>query len=556
MRSSGRVRRRFLAVSALALVGAALAPVAPADASAGTTEFVASTVGVAPSAAALDRSLPPSIRVTEVAPLAAGLARITVRGTLEGASADAVSEALSATSRIGSAAPAARVRIAGAAAPVTASDEVFPDQWDLWDSASMQRAGGYGVDAPRAWQRTLGDPSVVVAVLDTGITGQRDLLGIHRVPGYDFVTQADGVTSGDGDDWDADPSDPGDACAGTSEPSSWHGTFVTGEIAGNRGRFGITGEAPGVSIEPVRVLGACGGSEADLITGIEWASGGTVPGVPANAHPARVLSISLGADSPEGCDAPLQQAIDDAWARGSSVVVAAGNDDAAMAGTAPADCAHVISVAATTRYGNRAAYSNFGTSAMSPTIAAPGGNELNPVWGDVWSSSGSIVATGNTSEIAGYMGTSMATPRVSAAIALLLSTQPALTPDDVRARLRATVTPYPAVTTCSITRCGPGIVNAGDLLGVAKRFVHVSRATVTGTARAGQVLALQTGELRPSATQLTYRWYRDGIATSVTGTRYAVRTADRGAVLTVRVTATRSGYAAAAFASLPRTVAR
>lgn len=554
--SRTRPTARAAAVAILAVATTALVPAVPAGAATTTTTtFVASTVGPVPSAAALDRSLPSDVRVTEVAPLGGGLARVTVRGT-PGASTAA---ALAATPAIGAAAPAARTRIAGAIAPMSSPDPVFRSQWDLWDAASNARAGGYGVDAPRAWRRTLGSRSVVVAVLDTGITAQRDLRGVHRVPGYDFVTDdpTDGVGSGDGDGWDPDPTDPGDFCAG--EPSSWHGTFVTGEIAGTHDAWGIAGEAPGVSVEPVRVLGRCGGSEADLIAAIEWASGGAVPGVPVNAHPAQVLSISLGAAAPNGCDAPLQHALDDAWARGSTVVAAAGNDDAPIAGTAPADCAHVVSVAATTRSADRASYSNYGTSALSPTIAAPGGDARNPVWGDLWTATGAVPADGSGSVVVGYIGTSMATPRVSAAVALLQSVQPAgrlLSPDAVRARLVRAVTPYPAGATCSTLRCGAGVLNVGDLVGAPKRFVHTGPVTISGTARAGLVLTAHAGTFRPSPTATAYRWYRNGRAVAATGSRYRLHAADRGAKITVRVTVTRSGYTAAVSTSGYRRVAR
>jgi serine protease len=393
-------------------------------------------------------------------------------------------------------------------------------------------------------------------VLDTGITDHPDLAGVHRVPGYDFVAGGNGVLPADGDGWDPDPSDPGDACALGADrtPSSWHGTFVTGEIAAQQGHGGVAGEAPGVTIEPVRVLGACGGAESDLIAAIEWASGGDVPSVPHNDHPAQVISLSLGAAGP--CDAALRQTVSDAWARGVTVVTAAGNEDVAVSGTAPADCPHVISVAASSRAGNRAAYSNFGTAALSPTLAGPGGSGNDPVWGDGWTSTGSIGATGNRPAIVGYVGTSMATPRVSAAVALLLSVHPGLSPDDVRARLTRTVTPYPTGSTCTVVRCGAGIVNAGNLLATTKRFVHATHATISGTAKVGRTLTVHPGAWHPGATRLSYRWYRDGHALAATGSHYRVRAADRGARLTVMVTATRTGYAKAVARSLARGVAR
>lgn len=547
-------------VAALLLAGATPA-VALADADLGaapaaTTAFVASTVGSAPTPSALDRLLPAGVHVTGVSPLGDGLARITVRGALDPSAAAAVGVALSDTPHVAAATPAFRARVAGTRAPAAPTDSFFRDQWDLWDAASLTRAGGFGVDAARAWQRTRGSAAVVVAVLDTGITAHPDLAGAHQVPGYDFVSGGDGIGAGDGGGWDADPTDPGDACTTPATPSSWHGTFVTGEIAAGQGNGGVAGEAPGVSIEPVRVLGACGGSEADLLAGIEWASGGTVPGVPANAHPAQVLSLSLAGDAPGGCDPALQQAITDAWARGSTVVVAAGNDDAPMAATAPADCDHVVSVAASTRYGNRSPFSNFGTTGSRPTIAAPGGSAAGWIWGDTWTSSGSITAAGNQPALAQYAGTSMAVPRVSAAVALLLSVQPGLGPEAVRARLVATATPFPARSTCTVGRCGAGIVNAGDLVGAGGRFVHATGATISGTARAGAVLTAHPGVFHPGAAHLAFRWYRNGAPLAATGPRYTVRAGDRGASITVRVTATRGGTVPAVATSTARRIAR
>ena len=267
--------------------------------------------------------------------------------------------ALDASPLVAAATPDRRFTVSSTPSPISGVAPWFPEEWDLWDPASTTRAGGYGVDAPRAWTRTYGSRNVVVAVLDTGITPHPDLVGVAKVPGYDFVSEIDGVETGDGDGWDADPSDPGDACAELDQDSSWHGTFVTGEIAAQRDRSGVVGQAPGITIEPVRVLGGCGGSEADTIAAIEWSSGGAVDGVPANQHPASVISMSLGSDT-GACSDALQTAVDDAIDRGSVVVAAAGNDGTTMADTSPANCAGVVSVVATTRSGSLASYSNRG----------------------------------------------------------------------------------------------------------------------------------------------------------------------------------------------------
>ena len=93
--------------------------------------------------------------------------------------------------------------------------------------------------------------------------------------------------------------------------------------------------AYGAKVVPVRVLGRGGGYTSDIVDGLTWASGGTVSGVPANANPAEVINMSLGGSG--ACSSTYQNAINAAVARGTTVVVAAGNSNADAAGfTRPA----------------------------------------------------------------------------------------------------------------------------------------------------------------------------------------------------------------------------
>ena len=98
------------------------------------------------------------------------------------------------------------------------------------------------------------------------------------MPGYDLITNV--VVANDGDGRDADPSDPGDwdeldQCGtGPAQDSSWHGTHVSGTIAAAADNvLGVAGVAPNVKIQPVRVLGVCGGFLSDIAQGILWAAG-------------------------------------------------------------------------------------------------------------------------------------------------------------------------------------------------------------------------------------------------------------------------------------------
>lgn len=509
------------------------------------------TRGAPPSARALATAS--ALQVLAVRPLAGDLAVVTLRAP-DGA--DAAARTLASLPQVLDASVDHRIGLAGAASPVRPGNSLYAHQWDLWDSSSDARAGGYGVDAPRAWTRTLGSPDVVVAVLDTGMTAHPDLAGASVASGYDFVSGADGVDPGDGDGWDQDPTDPGDACAETKERSSWHGTFVAGELVARHGNGGIAGMAPGVTIEPVRVLGGCGGSEADTVAAIEWASGGTVPGVPVNPRPAAVLSMSLGAIVGT-CPPALQAAVDDAIARGSVLVAAAGNEGRSIAGTSPADCTGVISVVASTRSGSLASYSNRGTTALTPTIAAPGGSERDPVLGDGWTSAGSASDAANRPTVIASAGTSMAAPRVAAAAALLLSRDRALTPAAVAARLVTSATRFPAGSTCTAARCGAGLLNAGDLLRADRRFVLASRVRITGRPVPGHRLTAAGGRWRPVPAHLEYRWLRDGRPIpGATAEHYRIRAADAGHRLAVRVTAVRGRTVAARSVSHARPIGR
>ena len=119
--------------------------------------------------------------------------------------------------------------------------------------------------------------------------------------------------------------------------------------------------------------------------------------------------------------------------------------------------------------GNRAYYSNFGTSVE---IAAPGGDTSLPA--PAGATSGGILSTLNagltsptTDTYAYYQGTSMATPHVSGVAALIKSVDPAATPAQVLSFIQGNVTPFPVGSTCTTALCGPGILNAAGAVSAA-----------------------------------------------------------------------------------------
>jgi serine protease len=366
---------------------------------------------------------------------------------------------------------------------VVPNDTHFADlQWDLTDQVA-------GIGAPIAWEGSTGQ-GVVVAVLDTGYVDHRDLAA-NLVPGYDFVSWygqvLDGVTypdvAGDGDGRDADAHDPGDwldgteaFCGGEVSNSSFHGTHVAGTVAAvTNNSFGIAGIAHGANVQPVRVLGHCGGLTSDIADGIVWASGGSVPGAPANTTPAEVLNMSLGGSGSCKDDPVTQDAINGAISRGVTVVVAAGNANVNAAQFSPGSCAGVIVVGASGVDGGKSYYSNYG---QAVTLAAPGGNAHSSSDGDsawIWSlgnSSDKAPVAGPAGDVLrGMIGTSMAAPHVAAVVALMQSASVAgghgaMTPALVKAVLKAKAKPFAIVPPSSMP-LGTGIVDAAASVAAA-----------------------------------------------------------------------------------------
>jgi serine protease len=330
----------------------------------------------------------------------------------------------------------------------TPNDTRYNEQWHYYESTG-------GLRLPAAWDRATGT-GVNVAVLDTGYRPHADLAA-NVVGGYDMIS--DSFVGNDGNGRDSDARDPGDwntygQCStfSPSRSSSWHGTHVAGTIAavGNNGN-GVIGVAYRARVVPVRVLGRCGGLTSDIADGVVWAAGGSVSGVPSNPNPAKVISLSLGGSG--SCSSAMQSAINLARSRGATVVVAAGNNNGSVTNINPANCSGVVAVAATNRSGGKASYSNYGSQV---DVAAPGGQTSSGAGSGVLSTLNSGSTTPGSDSYAFYQGTSMATPHVSGVVALMLSVNASLSPDQIESTLRSTARPFPQA--CS--GCGTGIVDA------------------------------------------------------------------------------------------------
>ncbi len=257
--------------------------------------------------------------------------------------------------------------------PVYPNDPYTDSQWGL-----------SRINAPAAWAISRGD-GVLIAVLDTGADfSHPDLAGKLR-----------------GDiDWDLVNNDS------DASDDHGHGTHVSGiaAVATNNG-IGVAGLGWNAAILPLKVMDSRGeGSSYDLASAIYYAA----------EWGARVINMSLGGPYP--CPSYLQDAIDHAYNRGVLLVAAAGNDGQNQT-VFPANCAHVLGVAATTSYDTRASFSNYGDHV---SVAAPGVDILSTCWPGM--GYGSYC----------YMdGTSMATPFVAGLAALVYAAYPTYTPDQV-----------------------------------------------------------------------------------------------------------------------------
>ncbi|HEY5803747.1 MAG TPA: S8 family peptidase [Lysobacter sp.] len=370
------------------------------------------------------------------------------------------------------------------------NDQVFLSH-QMWHYGTG--VGGARVTA--AWDAGATGAGVVVAVLDTGVTHHEDLEP-NLLPGYDFIT--DGDMSRRGTDerapggWDrGDYAAAGDCGAGSpASNSSWHGSHVSGTIAEvTNNVIGGAGVAPNAKVLPVRVLGRCGGYTSDINDAIVWAAGGHVDGVPDNTTPAEVINMSLGGD--HACDVDTQAAINTAVSLGTTVVVAAGNDNSDVATHAPASCANVITVGATGAGGQRAGYSNFGPGV---DVSAPGGAGVEGIpQGYIWSTvnvSTQAPDDGPTGDRYGGMtGTSMASPHVAGVVALMQSVAPTpLPPSAVEGLLKASARPF-GVKPEMGKPIGAGIIDAA---------AAADRARTFGQPLAGTPLLLNVAQAAPA----------------------------------------------------------
>jgi subtilisin len=198
-----------------------------------------------------------------------------------------------------------------------------------------------------------------------------------------------------------------------TDTNSGHGTHVAGTVAALNNTTGVLGVAYNADLYAVKVLSASGsGTLSGIAQGIEWSI----------ANGMNVINMSLGGSS--GSSA-LQQACDNAYARGIVVIAAAGNSGSRGKQNTmgyPARYSSVIAVGAVDSNNNRASFSSVG-------------NEL-----EVMAPGVSVLSTTPGNNYASFNGTSMASPHVAGAAALIKAKYPSMTNVQIRDRLKNTAT--------------------------------------------------------------------------------------------------------------------
>jgi len=317
------------------------------------------------------------------------------------------------------------------------NDSRFGELWGMHNSGQSSGTADVDIDAPEAWDYSVGSNQVVVGVIDTGINYQHPDLAAN-------MWRNTGEIAGNGVDDDhngvVDDIYGFNAINGSGNPMDdhAHGTHCAGTIGGtgNNGS-GVAGVNWNVKLMALKFLSSSGsGTTQGAIDAINYAVRMKNAGVNI-----RVLNNSWGGG---GYSQALQDAISAANNAGILFVAAAGNaandNDASPNYPSNYDIANVISVAAIDRNGNLASFSNYGRNTVD--IAAPGVSILSTVLGNSYSS---------------YNGTSMATPHVSGIAALLSAYDPSLSVAALKSRILSTYKPLPTLAGATNS---PGVASA------------------------------------------------------------------------------------------------
>jgi serine protease AprX len=348
--------------------------------------------------------------------------------------------------------------------------------------ATLDYSAG-AVNAPIAWDSGWDGTGVGVAVIDSGIYSHPDLLSTWSGQSRVVYRQS--------------------FIGGVQADDFGHGTHVAGIVAGTGASSNVPGSshvlrgiAPNANLLDLRVLDQNGNSsDSVVISALETAV------QLKTLYNVRVINLSLGRPFYESCTLdPLCEAVEAVWNDGIVVVAAAGNLGRNGYSTVlcPGNSPHAITVGAMKTLGTYprnddliASYSSKGPTyidnTVKPDIVAPGnlvvsllapnstlantypGNIMGPSYY-------SSTATG-PAEYLQLSGTSMATPVISGAVALMLQEDPMLTPDIVKARLMKTAgKTFPVSSTATDPTTGETYTSYYDVFTIGAGYVDIAAA--------------------------------------------------------------------------------
>ena len=289
------------------------------------------------------------------------------------------------------------------------NDSSFTQLWGLNNTGQTGGSSDADMDAPEAWDISVGDPSVIVAVLDSGTEyTHTDLADNMYKNTADPINGSDDDNNGFTDDFHG-----WDFFNGNNDPRGpfWHGTHVAGCVAAttNNGT-GVAGLGGGFN-------GNDGLRVWPIGVGDNFPDGSILDDaiIYSADMGCQVITLSLTVGSSSAIDAALDYAYNTV---GAFIDCAAGNGGGSV--SYPATNSNVMAVAATNHFDNRAGFSNVG-SALE--VSAPGED---------------ILSTQNGNSYASSSGTSFAAPYVAALAGLILSVAPGLPNTAVRQVLQET----------------------------------------------------------------------------------------------------------------------
>jgi len=314
------------------------------------------------------------------------------------------------------------------------------------DSGHVTTAGLAAIGAPTVWDEhgTAGE-GVRVAVLDTGVDADHPDITLHTDDPGD-PTYPGGWAEFDG---------TGEPVAGsTPRDTASHGTHVSGTVAGGAASGRHVGVAPEAELAHGLVLTEDGGTFAQILAGMEWA-------VETDSD---VISASFGV---EGTVGAFLDPVHNARAEGVTVVGAIGNAGAGNS-SSPGNLHDVVSVGAVGDDDRVPEFSGGGELERTSFAGAPGDWPETYVVPDVVAPGVDVVSSVPGGEYGVKPGTSMATPHVSGTVALMLSIDDGLTPEEVEATLAETARSPVGASEGKDVRYGHGVVDAAAAVGATE----------------------------------------------------------------------------------------